>query len=108
MCSFLVTNKEASKDLLDAANFYQKFRGPDLTSYRKEDRFHFIHNLLSITGDLTPQPLVSECGNIVVVFNGEIYNYKDITPTSHSDGESIIQSYKEYGDNFLKNLDWVS
>jgi len=105
MCSFLVTNKDTSEEVLNAANFYQKFRGPDLTSYKNESGFHFIHNLLSITGDLTPQPLISKCGDIIMVFNGEIYNYKDITPDSLSDGESIIKAYEEYGAEFFKYLD---
>lgn len=107
MCSFLFTNKKNcnEKDLLQA-NFYQQFRGPDLTSYKKIDEFHFLHNLLSITGDtFTPQPLYTADQKLVTIFNGEIYNYKKLTPTAYSDGDCIIPTYKQYGDSFFNNLD---
>ena len=40
------------------------------------NNFIFYHNLLHITGKKTIQPIIKD--NIVILFNGEIYNYKDL------------------------------
>lgn len=107
MCSFLFTNKKkCNESNLRNANYYQQFRGPDLTSYKQIKEFHFLHNLLSITGEnFTPQPLYTEDQKIITTFNGEIYNFKDITPHAYSDGECIIPAYKQYGESFFGKLD---
>lgn len=107
MCSFLFTNKKkCTEQDLRKANYFQQFRGPDLTSYKQINKFHFLHNLLSITGDnFTPQPLFTEDQTIATIFNGEIYNYKNLTPSAYSDGECIIPTYKKYGDSFFSQLD---
>lgn len=88
------------------ANHFQQFRGPDLTTCKRIDGFHFVHNLLSITGDqFTPQPLHAVNDKIATIFNGEIYNYKELQPDAYSDGECIIPAYKKYGDEFFSQLD---
>lgn len=92
MCGFLVYQKEGNN------HFIQK-RGQDLTNKIERDGFTFVHNLLHITGDFTPQPYMD--GNIVCVYNGEIYNHK----FDRSDGENLIPLYKEYGPRFVTKLD---
>lgn len=94
MCGFLVY-----KDNTKANNFFISKRGQDLTNKIERDGFNFVHNLLSITGDFTPQPFEED--EIICVFNGEIYNHK----YTKSDGENIIPLYKKYGINFPKYLD---
>jgi asparagine synthase (glutamine-hydrolysing) len=101
MCSFLVTNKKISD--IDNINFYLKFRGPDHTAIKKINEWTFIHNLLSITGDFTPQPL--EKNGVFVIFNGEIYNYNDGEKKYTSDGFFIIDQYLDKGADFVKFLD---
>jgi len=103
MCGFLVTNKPVSDAELDHANFYIKFRGPDHTEKPKIENISFIHNLLSLTGEFRPQPIFKD--NIAVVYNGEIYNFKELDKDAKSDGDVIIPLYKEYGANFLDKLD---
>lgn len=103
MCGIIVTNKHI--DNIDTVNKYCKNRGPDVTNVTTVHNIQFIHNLLHVTGDLTMQPLVSACGNIACIFNGEIYNYKDLSPESKSDAECIIPCYKEFGDTFTQKLD---
>jgi len=98
MCGFGVTN---TSGLVDVNSFCQK-RGPDLTNTKTVNGIEFLHNLLHITGTLTPQPLVDN--DIVIVFNGEIYNYKSYGDYA-SDGECIIDLYKLHGDEFVKLLD---
>jgi asparagine synthetase B (glutamine-hydrolysing) len=100
MCSFIFTD-QAPVDL-DKVNYYTRFRGPDYTSVINKNGFLFVHNLLSITGDVTRQPFIDE--NIVCLYNGEIYNYKDFGDY-HSDGECLIPLYKEHGPEFVKELD---
>ena len=100
MCSFIFTNRKIED--LNTINRVTKFRGPDLTIYKEINEFNYIHNLLSITGELTPQPIEKE--GIVCVYNGEIYNFTDFGDFN-SDGESIIEAYKKYGTKFTKQLD---
>jgi len=59
------------------------------------------------------QPLSNEDGTVWVVFNGEIYNYRDLRPglearghrfATNSDTEVIVHLYEEYGADFVKHL----
>jgi asparagine synthetase B (glutamine-hydrolysing) len=100
MCSILFSTKDISN--IDDINFYLKFRGPDHTEIKNINNCIFIHNLLSITGDFTIQPYHND--NIVLIYNGEIYNYKDFG-NYKSDGECLIPLYKQYGSSFIKKLD---
>lgn len=103
MCSFLVTSKQTSQEELFEANKFQQFRGPDATHIAVIENTTFLHNLLSITGKFTLQPFQQD--GIVCIYNGEIYNYKDIFPNANSDGECLIEAYKKYGETFIKQLD---
>lgn len=100
MCSFIFTNKEIVD--LKEANKFTSLRGPDMTTIKKIGDFNYVHNLLSITGNIYPQPIEKE--GVVCVYNGEIYNYMEFG-NFPSDGESIIDSYIKHGDNFTKYLD---
>lgn len=100
MCSFIVTNKEI-KDI-DYINYYTKKRGNDYTNSVKIKDYTFIHNLLHITGKFTIQPNIEE--DIVCVFNGEIYNYKNFG-NYDNDSKCIIPLYKEFGTDFIKKID---
>ena len=59
------------------------------------------------------QPFVSIEGDLVITFNGEIYNFKEIKKElnakniffkSNTDTEVILESYKYWGIDFLKRL----
>ena len=101
MCGILFTNKEIM-DLQTVIKFL-KNRGPDHTEHKIINEYNFVHVLLSMTGkDLTIQPFVYD--NIIIMFNGEIYNYKDFGDFN-SDGECIIKCYKKYSHNFARYLD---
>ena len=100
MCGILFSSKPIKN--VETIKHLQR-RGPDHTEYMVINNYHFVHVLLSMTGkNFKIQPLVYE--NIVIMFNGEIYNFKDFGDFD-SDGECIIESYKKYGDDFVKHLD---
>lgn len=59
------------------------------------------------------QPVFNETGNVAVVFNGEIYNFQKLRPVlegrghvfrTHSDTETIVHAYEEWGESFLREL----
>lgn len=63
-----------------------------------------------VTGD---QPLASEDGRVVAVFNGEIYNHLELRAElesrghrfrGHSDGETIVHLYEEHGPACVEHL----
>ena len=99
MCSILFSNKPVSADKYNLL----KLRGPDATTSRSIAGYNFVHNLLSLTGEYTEQPICKD--DIVLLFNGEIYNYKDLDISAKSDSYSIISAYKKYGPEFVKQLD---
>jgi asparagine synthetase B (glutamine-hydrolysing) len=80
-----------------------KRRGPDNINKVKYNNINFIHFLLHLTGEKTIQPICDD--DIVCLFNGEIYNYKEILPEAKSDVYSIVEVYKKYGKEFVKYLD---
>ena len=59
------------------------------------------------------QPVFNETGNVAVVFNGEIYNFRQLRKTlegrghafrTHSDTEVIVHAYEEWGEQCLREL----
>ena len=71
------------------------------------------HTRLSII-DLTSnanQPLISHSKRYVMVYNGEVYNYREIRQElkninwkSNSDSEVILEAFEMWGINFIKKL----
>ncbi|NKQ39110.1 MAG: asparagine synthase (glutamine-hydrolyzing) [Methanosarcinales archaeon] len=89
-------------------------RGPDEAGYYVDNNISMGMRRLSIidlgTGS---QPIFNGDGSIVVVFNGEIYNFKELRKeleqkgyhfSTHSDTEVIVHSYEEYGYDCLKKF----
>lgn len=102
MCGFLYASFKIDEELLKSSEDLVQRRGPDHTNVEYIDGETFVHYLLHITGEKTPQPLKS--GNIKLVYNGEVYNYQDLG-SFKSDGYSILESYTSSGAKGLKNLD---
>lgn len=91
----------------------QQHRGPDSKGvYKSDDQLLTIgHNRLSII-DLSEngnQPLLSQDGRYVIIFNGEVYNFKDIRKSletefkfrTNTDTEVVLYSYIKYGKSCL-------
>lgn len=91
--------------------------GPDDAGIYSDEQWPltFGHRRLSLL-DLSPlghQPMQSQSGNIVLIFNGEIYNFQSIRAElvtkgysfiSHSDTEVIIYAYQEWGIECFKRF----
>jgi asparagine synthase (glutamine-hydrolysing) len=90
------------------------YRGPDDHGYFIDNKINFGHRRLSIVGlDTGHQPMFSLDKNLVIVFNGEIYNYKNLKKDledkgyifqTDSDTEIILNLYAQHGLDFPKYL----
>ncbi|MBR2508907.1 MAG: asparagine synthase (glutamine-hydrolyzing) [Lentisphaeria bacterium] len=120
MCSiFGIINANSSNartDILHKMALDQLHRGPDDGGFFEDEICAFGHRRLSII-DLSSnakQPMSDRDGKIVLVFNGEIYNYLELrrnlqakghTFATSSDTECIIHLYEEYGSAGFSQLD---
>ncbi len=91
-------------------------RGPDNLGCFRDDRIDLIHHRLSIIDptDQANQPMKDPNTGNVVVFNGEIYNYKelksqhnDIHWHTNSDTEVILKLYQRLGKSFVNKLNGI-
>ena len=90
-------------------------RGPDNQKFYQDKYFSAFFKRLSIM-DLSSksnQPLISENNRYVMIFNGEIYNFKEIKKVliekkikfkSTGDSEVLLKSFIHYGENFINHL----
>ena len=92
-----------------------RHRGPDADGIKSWPQATLVHTRLSII-DLTPagaQPMANEDGTVWTVFNGEIYNHRELRRNlekqghlfrGHSDTEVLPHLYEEEGLDFVKKL----
>lgn len=120
MCGILgyFSKRNYDIDSLESSMLLIKHRGPDFQAELKISNFdsnlHLSHLRLSII-DVSPrsnQPFSSQCDQYIIVFNGEIYNYKklkekylsDFIFQTESDTEVILELYKRYN---VQMLSWL-
>ena len=107
------TIKNKKKVIKDMAERI-KYRGPDGEGYFIDDEVALAHRRLAII-DLSSggQPQYNEDNSLVIVFNGEIYNFvelkEELIKAGHkfrnkSDTEVIIHGYEEWGTEVTKHL----
>ena len=92
----------------------QKHRGPDASCFWNDEKIVLGHNRLSIIdlSEAANQPMMSNCGNYVLVFNGEIYNYLEIkkelelefTFRTTSDTEVLLAAFIKWKAEMLEKL----
>lgn len=99
MCSFVFST--IPTDRVDF-NRIMRLRGPDVTKEHSLDGYFFCHNLLSMRGDYVAQPYVPDSGEIVVLFNGEIYNCPE---DYDSEARYLHDQYLEKGTGLFRELD---
>lgn len=122
MCGFIgkISNENFDKNYLNELNQVIECRGPDSKKnifQEKNKKYHqYIFNRLAIL-DLNQnadQPMVSEQFGNTIMFNGEIYNHKELKAylvekgalfnTSHSDTEVLLNGLSIDGMSFLNKL----
>lgn len=110
MCGFVgqFAPKGPDQQTIRTASELLKHRGPDDTGEYFDVRIGIGFRRLSII-DLSPaghQPMSDASGRWRIVFNGEIYNYRELRGElqslgvafrSHSDTEVILQAYQKWG-----------
>jgi asparagine synthase (glutamine-hydrolysing) len=100
--------------ILRRMNASQAHRGPDEGSLHIEPGVGFGHRRLSIIDVSTgQQPLFNEDGSVVIIFNGEIYNYQELIPElqalgyvfrTKSDTECIVHAWEAWGEDCVQRL----
>lgn len=90
-------------------------RGPDNYGFFTNDKFNLGHLRLSVIdlSEESKQPIFNEDRSLVLVFNGEIYNYRELrsklkikghTFVSEGDSEVILHGYEEWGKGVLSKI----
>ncbi|MDH1975816.1 asparagine synthase (glutamine-hydrolyzing) [Aliarcobacter butzleri] len=108
MCGIIGTN--FLNERFDKSLELLHHRGPDFQNSIKIGNKQFGHTRLAIIDldEEANQPMIFD--DILLVFNGEIYNYKELIHVEHlecktkSDSEVLIRLYQKYGFDFLNKL----
>ena len=108
------SSRAVDRVVLEGMNGVIRHRGPDSDGYYVKDNVGLAVRRLAVidlvTGD---QPISNEDGTIWIVFNGEIYNYKELRLelknkghvfSSESDTEVIVHLYEDYGPACMEHL----
>ena len=120
MCGILgiASRKEIyNSDWIESGRSELYHRGPDATGawISSDKRVILQHQRLAVI-DLhkqSNQPMEIEDGNYVIIFNGEIYNYREIRSElitfgkrfkTNSDTEVLLQAYSQWGKDCVKHL----
>src|SRR5579871_5944633 len=118
MCGLagIVTERDITPESLEACGRALRHRGPDSGAFRKRGCAHLVFRRLRII-DLRPeadQPMSNETGDVWLVFNGEIYNYRELRAQLESrhqfrslaDSEVLVHGYEEWGfEELLRRID---
>ena len=107
-------SSDIDRAVLQRMNDSQWHRGPDEGRLHIEPGLGLGHRRLSIIDIATgQQPLFNEDGSVVVVFNGEIYNYQQLIPElralghvfhTRSDTEVIVHAWESWGADCVKRF----
>lgn len=109
ICGFYSKNNNWNQDDLVRMTRSMNHRGPDAEGFYFEKNVGLGHKRLSII-DLSEnanQPMHSSCGNYTIIFNGELYNFKQIAKElsiplkTTSDTEVVLESYAKWGKQCL-------
>ena len=109
-----LSNKYLESNLINKMIFSQKNRGPDKLRILKNEKTVLASarlEIIDVNGG--QQPFLNDAKNIILVFNGEIFNYielrEDLKIKGHSfktnsDTEVLLKMYEEYQYNMLEKL----
>ena len=115
MCGIngIVSKNKDKEKLIHKMNDKIKHRGPNAEGVYVDDNVALGQRRLSIIdlSDGGNQPIYNEDKSILVVYNGEIYNYQELrdelsnhTFTTKTDTEVLVHGYEEWGYDIVKKL----
>jgi asparagine synthase (glutamine-hydrolysing) len=116
ICGIFFSERDwrVKREVLSAMNSQIVHRGPDDEGHFVEENVGLAMRRLSIIDVKSgQQPLANENNDIWIVFNGEIYNHVELRAElearghryrTHSDTETIVHLYEEYGRDCVKHL----
>lgn len=118
MCGILGYGKlEPSANNIDIPSWAETLhhRGPDEYGAYSSGTFGLGMRRLSIIDvENGHQPIYNEAKDVIAVFNGQIYNYKELAGmlrlkghilNSDSDGEVVVHLYEEFGELFVEKIE---
>ena len=109
--------KKINFDVIKKTLYLMKKRGPDSQNYfhRKTNNLniYLLHSRLEIIDPKSRSNQPFKFKNLIMIFNGEIYNYKELRNTlsskysfeTNSDTEVLLKMYYEYGDKCFEYLE---
>jgi asparagine synthase (glutamine-hydrolysing) len=116
MCGICGFTGNGDQSILETMMEAMVYRGPDAAgSWNNEEGVHLGHRRLSIV-DIADghQPMLTEDASLVLVFNGEIYNHRELRQdlesqgaifrTDHSDTEVLLHGYQKWGRSVVDRL----
>lgn len=120
MCGIAGFSGSFSQGVLSKMGARISHRGPDSSGefFSLERQIGLVHTRLSII-DLSPaghQPMLDASGQVAIVFNGEIYNFRELRAEleavghafrGHSDTEVLLNLYLRHGEAMLPKLNGV-
>ncbi|CAN5555290.1 asparagine synthase (glutamine-hydrolyzing) [soil metagenome] len=117
---YLSFNKKFNRQDLEAMTHRLEHRGPDAEGLYNDEVCGLGHRRLSIIdlSDRANQPMTSSNGRYIIVYNGEVYNFREIGARlkenpggqqsvklkTSSDTEVILEAFCQYGSDFVQHL----
>ncbi len=115
ICGYLGRAEPASEQVVAKMAARLAHRGPDAEGQHVEGPIALGHRRLSIIdlSEAADEPMTNEDGSLWLVFNGEIYNFRELRKDlearhrfrSLGDAETILHLYEERGDQAIAALD---
>ena len=116
MCGIVgfINQKKNKEEIIENMSLKIRHRGPDDEGYYIDNNIALAHRRLAII-DLKSgkQPIFNEDKTKIIIFNGEIYNFKSLRKIlineghkfkTNSDTEVILHGYEKWGKNLPKKL----
>lgn len=120
IAGFYSLEKKFSKEDLNDMTGVLAHRGPDAEGFFYDETCGLGHRRLSIIdlSERANQPMISQSGRYVIIYNGEVYNFSEIAASlkssklpnenfnfkTSSDTEVILESFAYYGADFVHQL----
>lgn len=115
MCGIAGSFGSSDRERIEEMLAMMRHRGPNDSGVYQSPGVVLGHNRLTII-DLTTgrQPLCNENGDLWLVYNGEIYNYRELRGwlldrghcfSTNTDSEVLIHLYEEMGPRMVERLD---